>query len=275
MGTSNEEQVRFWNEDGGPKWVEYQKRLDRLIAPMGDLLLQAVGAEAGQHVLEIGCGTGFNTVELAKRVTRTGLVVGVDVSRVMLDAARTREAPGLNMRFLEADAQTADLGEGIYDLVVSRFGVMFFDDPPAAFANIRRALKPDGRLVFLCWQSTSRNPWVREPTLCLDEYLTLPEPPPPGSPGPFSLGNVGRLERVLDAAGFSDFEITGHRGSVFFGEDVEAAVEFLADIAPTSRLLADASLAERAQALNALRALLSGKVQDGKIEMPAATWIVT
>ncbi|MDX1382868.1 MAG: class I SAM-dependent methyltransferase, partial [Thermoanaerobaculia bacterium] len=163
MSLPNQEQIRRWNDATGQAWVDYQDRLDALMAPMGKRLVTAIAPRPGERILEIGCGTGHNTIELAKRVRPGGLVVGLDVSTPMLQAARRRDRSGLNVQWIQGDAQTEDLGDRLFDAIVSRFGVMFFDDPIAAFRSFRRSLEPEGRLVFLCWQAPHRNPWAAGP----------------------------------------------------------------------------------------------------------------
>ena len=275
MTGRNEEQIRFWNEDGGSVWVDYQDGLDALLAPLGEELIRVTSAQPGERILEVGCGTGYTAIQLARQATVSGLVLGVDVSRAMLESARRRDATGTNIQFLEADAQTEDLGVEIFDAAVSRFGVMFFDDPAVAFANLRRALKPGGRLVFVCWQSPAVNAWIREPMAVMAQHLELPEPPPPDSPGPFSLADPDRLSELLSDAGFPDLDIVPFTCQIILGRDVEAAVDFMANVGPTSRVLREANEAAREGATAALRTALDRHSGGGPIAMDAASWLVT
>ena len=170
--------------------------------------------------------------------------------------------------------QPQDLGVGLFDNVVSRFGVMFFDDPETAFVNLRRALKPAGRLVFVCWQSPAVNAWIREPMAVLAQHVELPEPSAPGSPGPFSLANPDRLSELLTDAGFPDFDIVPFTCPITLGHDVGAAIDFLVNVGPTSRVLGEAGEAAREAATAALREALD-RLSGGPIEMDSASWVVT
>ena len=161
----NAGQVAYWNEAVGPTWAELQEPLDRQLGPLGRAAMAALKPRPGERILDIGCGSGQTSVELAGAVAPDGAVLGVDISRPLLDTARAR-SPGANdVTFLEADAQTAAFEPGAFDAAFSRFGVMFFADPPAAFANIRRALKPGGRLAFICWRGMVDNPIMTLPMM--------------------------------------------------------------------------------------------------------------
>ena len=156
-------QSEFWNEAGGRMWVDNIEQTHQLIQPLGEALLAAAAPQAGELVLDIGCGGGLNSLELARAVGERGYVRGVDVSEIILDYARAQpDLPG-NLEFTCDDAALEDYGEGRFDLLFSRFGVMFFEAPKTAFANLRRSLKQDGRLVFLCWQAPQKNPWLKNP----------------------------------------------------------------------------------------------------------------
>jgi len=171
----NAEQVRHWNEVAGPRWVLFQERLDRELAVFAEAVLERAKPAAGEAALDIGCGCGATTLELGRRVGAKGRALGVDVSRPMLERARARAAAAgaAQVAFLAADAQTAPLEPAAFDLLVSRFGVMFFTDPTAAFANLRRALRPGGRVTFVCWQKIADNPWLLVPLGAVAQELPL------------------------------------------------------------------------------------------------------
>ncbi len=179
MAEANQEQQRFWNEHAGPTWVRWQDALDRQIRPHGDLALEALAPAPGESVLDVGCGCGDTSLELARRVGDKGAVLGVDLSAPMLERARARavEAGMPQLRFEQVDAQSGELGAAAFDALFSRFGVMFFEDAPSAFGNLARALRPGGRLAFVCWQPPSENPWVTVPMAAVAPLLTLPPPP--------------------------------------------------------------------------------------------------
>lgn len=162
MTVANEEQIRWWNEDEGPHWVTEAERYDAINGAFGEAMLEAAALQPSERVLDVGCGNGATTIEAAKRVRPGGAAVGMDVSAPMLDLARRRatSAEVSEAEFLHADAQVHDFVEGDFDVVVSRHGLMFFDDPDLAFANLARALRPDGRMVFVAPQGLERAEWI-------------------------------------------------------------------------------------------------------------------
>src|SRR2546427_6919777 len=203
---ANAGQVPYWNEAAGPKWVAFQKIIDAQIAPLGERAMDRAGIAPGERVIDVGCGCGDTTIALARRVGPAGLVLGIDISAPMLErAAETARAEALaNVRFENADAQTHRLPASAFDVVYSRFGVMFFADPVAAFANLRAALRPGGRLAFVCWQALPENPWLFVPLRAAAQHLTLPPPPAPDAPGPFAFAAPNRVRGILPRAGFAE-----------------------------------------------------------------------
>ena len=159
----NAQQATYWNEGAGPTWVELQAPLDRQLAPLGQAAMAALAPKPGERILDIGCGAGNTTLELARAVAPDGRVTGADISHTLLEVARRRGADMAGVRFVEADVQVHSFEPGGFDAVFSRFGVMFFSDPTAAFVNIRRALKPGGRLAFVCWRTPAENPIMSLP----------------------------------------------------------------------------------------------------------------
>src|SRR6185503_11565956 len=184
----NAEQIKYWNETAAPKWVEYQAVLDTQLEELGRLAMERARLVPGERVLDVGCGCGATTRALAARVGARGSAHGVDISAPMLARAAelTRAAGVGNVRFTNADAQTYAFEPGGADVLFSRFGVMFFTDPPAAFTNLRRALRPGGRVAFVCWQPLAENPWLLVPLSTAAQHIQLPPPPAPGAPGPFA-----------------------------------------------------------------------------------------
>jgi len=202
---ANAEQIDYWNTGAGEIWAELQEQLDRQTEPLGREALRALAPQPGERILDIGCGCGQSTLQLAERVGPGGEVVGIDISRPMLEVARGRAVAVASDRveFLEVDAQTGDLGRGRFDAVYSRFGVMFFGDPAAAFANIRAALKAGGRMAFVCWRPMAENPLMRAPMQAAAPLLPPMPPPDPLAPGPFAFADPERVRRILTEAGFS------------------------------------------------------------------------
>ena len=209
-----------WNGENGRRWVENQDRLDRMLATYGQALGRAADPAAGDHVLDVGCGAGATTFDMAARVGPSGRVVGLDISAPLigraldLAAERTARREGA-VEFRLADAALADFAPD-FDRIVSRFGVMFFDDPAAAFANLRGALKPGGRLVFVCWRGAAENDWTRLPMSAIRHLASTPSPDPE-APGPFSFGDRARIKRILVDAGYADIDIRPFDSPVHFG----------------------------------------------------------
>jgi SAM-dependent methyltransferase len=275
----NAEQIRYWNEVAGPKWVSYQTMLDAQIGWLGERTMDRAGVARGDRVLDVGCGCGTTTLELARRVGETGNVLGVDISGPMLEVARERArvAGRTNIRFTLADAQAHQFDDGALDVAFSRFGVMFFAEPTAAFANLRRALAPGGRLAFVCWQALASNPWFAIPLAAVAEHVALPAPPAPGSPGPFAFADRERVTGILEGAGFVGiaFEPVEDILTVGGSGGVDAAVDFLLQFGPASAVLREAGIDPRERVVPALRAALAPYAGERGVRMQCAAWIVT
>lgn len=267
------DQATFWNEEGGRRWVEHIDRLEGMLEGLSKELVRAVAARPGEQVLDVGCGGGPTSAIYAEAVGEAGGVLAVDISDVILDAARRRHGDHPNLRFELADAATHPFAPGSFDVVTSRFGVMFFPDPEAAFAHLRRALRPGGRLCFLCWRTLEENPWMGAAAAAAFSVLPPPERPPPGSPGPFSLGRAERLETLLAAAGFIDVKLQALDQPIELGA-LDEAVDWLTRMGPAATALAEAEPPRREQAIEAMRAALADHRVDGIVTLPGATWLV-
>ena len=281
---ANADQIEYWNGEVGRRWVRRRATLDRAFAPLTAALLERAAPRPGERVLDVGCGCGTTALALAERVGAGGHVLAVDVSRPMLDHARARAAADGGTRapveWLEADAAARGFGPPV-DLLVSRFGVMFFDDPAAAFANLRRALRPGGRLAMLCWRAREENPWVAVALAAVLRVVPPPEPAPPEAPGPFAFADAGRVERVLAGAGFGGIASERRDARLVLGEGrdgsdegaLDEAVGFVLEVGPVASLLRDveAPVRERARAgvLDALRPY----ARDGRVELGAGCWL--
>ncbi len=275
----NADQIQYWNEVGGPKWVALHDVISAQIRPLGALAMDRAGLAAGERVLDVGCGIGDTTLDLGRRVGPGGAVVGVDVSAPMLDRARAAalSAGAANVAFENADAQTAAL-PGPFDVLYSRFGVMFFADPEAAFANLRRALRPGARLAFVCWRSLQENPWLVVPTLAVARHLPLPQPDP-HAPGPFAFADAARVGAILSRAGFVrvHHEPIDRELSVAGGRSLDETVDFLLQMGPASAALRQANAApELVDRVRAdLREAIAPHAGPEGVRMGGAVWVVT
>ena len=277
---ANAEQIRYWNEAAGPKWVAFQKVIDAQIAPLGERTMDRGGIAPGERVIDVGCGCGDTTIALARRVGPAGLVLGIDISAPMLErAAETARAAGVaNIRFENADAQTHRLPPGAFDVVYSRFGIMFFADPVAAFTNLRAALRPGGRLAFVCWQALRENPWLFLALQAAAQHLALPPPPAPDAPGPFSLADPERLRGIVARAGFERIALDDLRTALTLGggDTLDQAVRFLTEgVGPVSGILREADPALRPTVAAAVRAAIAPFHTPEGVRMGSAAWIVT
>jgi SAM-dependent methyltransferase len=271
----NADQISFWNGPAGERWAREQGVLDRAFAPFTVRLLAGASLGPGQRALDVGCGCGTTTLAIAEAVGPVGAVVGIDVSDPMLQHARARSAGRTNVEYVRADASTHPF-EAEFDVAISRFGVMFFRDPTAAFANVRSALRPGAHIAFACWRTVADNEWVRVPYEVAIRYV-LPDPPPgPEEPGPFSLGDRARIERILAESGFSGVSIAPFDAETVVSEEgLDAAVEFAMNHGPTGRLLRDAPADAKGCVREALAARLRPFAHRDRIAMGGATWIVS
>ena len=274
--TPNAEQVGLWNEAMGRTWAMLHERLDRQLDPIGRAAMQQAGFKAGDAVLDVGCGCGETTLEIAGRIA-PGEVVGLDASAMLLDIAReAAEAKGAaNARFVQADGQVWRT-EGRFDVLFSRFGVMFFDGPGAAFANLRQALKPGGRLAFACWRQPKDNLWLALPMQATAHLLPPLPPSDPHAPGPFAFADRDRLAGILSGAGFVDVAIdpldlrTG-------GDTLEESVFVALRVGQLGGALRELGASDELnrKVEETLREALAPYVEDGVVKLPAAAWIVS
>ncbi len=273
----NAEQIEYWNQKAAPTWVNQNERLDVMLAPFGLAVMERARPAAGERVLDVGCGVGQTSLQLAARVGASGTVLGVDISTPMLARAseRARAEKLANLRFENADAQTFTFTPNSVDLIFSRFGVMFFVDPAAAFANLARALRPGGRLAFVCWQALAQNAWMREPVVTLATQLTLPPPLPPDAPGPFAFADAARVRGILEGAGFRGVKHEPLTGEILLGRTVDEALAFTSELGPAARVLLEATPAQREKANGAIREMLGKILTPTGIRLGYAAWIVT
>ena len=278
---SNAEQIEYWNGDAGKRWAAQDNTMERLLQPITEALLAHANVEGCISALDIGCGGGSQSMMLAARLGPDAKVLGVDISEPMLQVAR-QKPPGAGpnlarVDFMQADAATQVFAADSFDLLFSRFGVMFFDDPVAAFSNVRSAIKPGGRLAFCCWQALKNNDWTWIPLQAALQHLPPPEAPAPNAPGPFAFADPERVSSILGDSGFGDIAVTPHCMTMRFSEapTLQESVRELAKIGPIGRLLTDQDEAVLEKVFAAMEEVLQPYYRDGALNLPAAIWMVT
>lgn len=272
----NAEQVEHWDGAGGEHWAAEAERYDAINRRFGERIVGALDPRPGERVLDVGCGNGALALMIAALVAPGGSVTGLDLSGPMLAVARHRAAEaGLdNLGFEQGDAQVHPLPEAAFDAVVSRFGVMFFDDPPAAFANLGRALRPGGRLVFACWQDLLRNEWLMVPAGAALAYVPMPDLGEPGGPGPFSLADPDRVRSVLADAGFVDVSVDEAIEPMRMGSSVEDTVAFMSRTEIAATLMKDADEETVQKAWDAIGEALRPYAGPDGVVLTGTVWLV-
>ncbi|HVT22902.1 MAG TPA: class I SAM-dependent methyltransferase [Mycobacteriales bacterium] len=271
MAEPNATQRNDWNTESGLRWAADADRRDRVLVPVLEMLLDAAGLRPGEDVLDVGCGCGTATLGAAAR-SRGGTALGVDISHPMLEVARARASGVEGVTFLEADAQTCDFDQS-FDLVISRFGTMFFDDARGAFRNVRRAVRGGGRLCIATWQSLDANEWLRLPGAVLGRYAELPAGHGTDAEM-FSQAEPAAVEAMLSAAGWRDIRIDAVAVDLPFGRDVDDAVDYLATTGPGRRILQEIEVSDHPAALAAVAVALQDYLRDGMVRLSAGINIV-
>jgi SAM-dependent methyltransferase len=271
----NVDQSNAWNGYEGEVWTADQDHYDAAVGAYHETLLRAARIQPGERVLDIGCGCGTTTLDAA-RAAPDGHALGVDLSRQMLELARERAAADhlTNVTFEQADAQVCPFDTAAFDVVISRFGVMFFSDPLAAFSNIAKALRPGGRLVAVAWQPLEHNEWLGAVREALAMGRTLPAPAT-GAPGPFGLADPDATQRLLTEAGFVDVALEPVSLPVVFGGDVDDAFEFAQRMPPVRGMLQDLDEPTTSAALERLRDTIVAHATPDSVAFGSAAWIVT
>jgi SAM-dependent methyltransferase len=273
----NAAQADYWNASAGQKWTDHQEHQDQVLRPVSDRLIAAANPKAGERVIDVGCGCGATTIQFAERVGPAGAVLGLDVSAPMLARARERAPQDLPITLALADATIYDVTSHAADLLVSRFGIMFFADPAKSFANLRKGLKPGGRLAFACWREPKQNPWLIVPLREAAKHAPpLPETNPQ-DPGPFAFASEARVRRILGDAGFADIDLEPQdlELDIAAGRGLDIAVHAAMTIGPTSRMLDGQSEAVRAAATADIRKALAAHARGDSVPLGAAIWMVT
>ena len=278
MEDKNIKQKQFWSGAGGDVWVDKQREMDIMLNPLGERVIQGLDLKEETKILDIGCGCGATTLEIAKLVNQ-GEVIGVDISEPMLERA-TQTASDMaltNISYQVKDVQVDEMPNKYFDIAFSRFGVMFFEDPFEAFKNINHSLKDDGQLSFVCWQHASLNPWQSLSIQVIKEFLDLPAPAPK-SPGPFAFEDKSYINEILTESGFRDIEIKDNQEDIvmFSGKSIREACEDYLTINPVvTEMLKNSPTELREEILEALIGKFSDFHNNEGLLFPSATWIVT
>jgi SAM-dependent methyltransferase len=272
---ANTGMAEYWNGRPAEVWVTEAERFDAMLAPFGRRLLTSAVLEPGERVLDVGCGNGALSLDAARAVGPDGQVTGLDLSAPMLEVARRRaEEQGLDVSFVQGDAQTVSFDRA-FDIVLSRFGVMFFDAPQMAFANLAKATRPGGRLCFVCWQEMFANEWIAVPSMAMVAHVGIPELPEPGAPGPFALADAGRTKDLVESAGWSEVTVDACGERMRMGRDPEDVVAFMLSD-EMGRRVVEGKDPEAVQAGTqaTLEALRPYATPEG-VELGGACWLVT
>lgn len=273
-GEANQDQIALWNEASGRSWVELQGVLDRLLAPFGTLVVNEAFPGKGGRVLDVGCGAGATTLTMAKRLGPTGRCVGVDISGPLLTAATASATAELigTATFIQADAQTYAFEPDSFDAVISRFGVMFFDDSEAAFTNIRRAVTNTGKLAFVAWRSPAENPFMTTARRAAEPLLPNLPTPDPTAPGQFAFADGERVRRILERSGWNDIAVSP--------VDVEGVIAerdllaYVTKLGPVGVALREADDATRARVTQVVHEAFGSYIQNGMARFTMACWLV-
>jgi len=278
---SNAEQIEYWNGDAGRRWAQEDQTMARLLRPVTEALLDHAGVAGCHSALDVGCGGGSQSLLLAQRLGPDARVLGLDISEPMLQVARDKSGEAndgmAQVEFLQADAATHAFDADSFDLLFSRFGVMFFDDPQGAFSNLRTSLRPGARLAFCCWQALKDNDWTRIPLQAALQHLPPPEMPDPHAPGPFAFADPQRVREILHSSGFRDIAVEPFTRDIRFGEasTLQESVRQLAMIGPVSRLLEGQEEAVMERVFLSMEEALAPHYRDGALHLPGAIWFVT
>lgn len=267
-------QLEFWNGPSAQRWAEKYEALDRALAPFGEASLDAAAVRAGESALDVGTGCGGTLMKLAELVGPRGRACGVDISAPMLARARERAAGIPQASLIEADAGRHRFAEP-FDLVYSRFGLMFFEDPVSAFQNLRGALKADGRLIFVCWRAPEDNPWYVLPMQAIrSAWPDAPAAPASDGPGPYAFADAEKVRGILVRAGFAGIRVERFDADVVLGRTPGEALEFAVSAGPAARMLADAPGEVRERVRIYMSAALEPVFASGRYALRGSTWIV-
>ncbi len=268
---SNDAQQEFWNGPAGDVWVEAQDYMDSMLAPLSDLAIDQAQASSGERVIDVGCGCGSTSLALAQSGAQ---VWGIDISQQMIERAKARAAGSDHLAFSVSDAASQAYTHD-HHLLFSRFGVMFFDDPKVAFTNLRTALVPGGRLVFLCWQSPRENPWIAVAGRAVQPFMPPAEEQDPRAPGPFAFADADWVGEILESAGFTEVRLDSVTPLLTLGKNADEAMYIQGRIGPMARALAELDETQRKQATQAVREALAEHETGDGVRLGSSAWLVS
>jgi len=269
------EPPQHWPPEGTELYLREADRLEAINGPFGAAMLDAALLQPGDFVLDVGCGHGTTTIDAARRVAPDGACVGVDISPRLVESARHRavEAGVDNIEFLPADAQRHAFPDATFGAVISRFGIMFFDDPDAAFANLGRAVRPGGRLAVVCPNDPLQSEWVTIAFGAAAPHVGLPDVGPPGTPGPFAFADGDRLERTIRTGGFHDITLDAMTRPVRMGDGVDDVTAFITSLPESQRLFAGKPAENVAAAVAALREGFAPHARPDGVVVNSSAWL--
>ena len=273
----NADQIAYWNGASGQRWTDRQAQQDVLLAPVSKTLIDRAAVKPGDRIIDVGCGCGSTSIAFAEKVAPNGFVLGIDISGPMLARARELAPRHLPVDFVQTDATVHPFDPQSFDLVVSRFGVMFFAEPAISFANLRRALRPSGRVAFACWREPRENPWMMAPLQAIYQHVPKLPPQGPEDPGPFAFASEERVNRILGEAGYKAIEMEPVALSfdIAIGRGLDAAVQAALQIGPGSRALDGHPPETRAAAAASVKEMLTPYVRGQSVPLSGSIWIVT
>jgi SAM-dependent methyltransferase len=273
MHEIGDEQTRLWNGAAGRAWVDEQRLLDRIFKPFETPLVEAVGSGHGRRVLDVGCGTGSTTLAVARLLGANGRVTGIDVSEPMIAAARARaEREGAPATFICANAQHFAFEPAIFDMIISRFGVMFFDDPVRAFSNLRRASTDDAEVRLIAWRSAAENPFMTTAERAAAPLLPDLPPRQPDAPGQFAFANSDRVRTIFEESGWAEIDIRAIDVACALPET--ELVRYVTRLGPVGLILLEADEPTRARVIDTLRPAFDPYVHGDEVRFIAACWMI-
>jgi SAM-dependent methyltransferase len=277
-------ETQDWAGEMGERWLKYRDQFEAVLAPVGVALMEVARFKSGDRVIDVGCGAGVTTLAIARRVASKGFALGLDVSMTLIEDAKRRAAsPGVvlkdsDVRFQQGDATKAEVPDGPFDVLFSRFGLMFFEDPYRSFEHMRGWLKPRGRLVFCSWAPVEANPWISELNAIVRRHMSNAPEMQPNAPGPFGLADVMRINDILVSAGYADIRVQGWRGDIPVagqGANSLMATEFAWNALHVGQVLETESEEIKGKVRRDIEALYKDLHDVGGVMMRGAAWLVT